>query len=94
MRTIRHVRADHNPVRERVHRHQGEGESLVGDLYVDNRIGSGADSRASYIAETGGQCLHHGPKTVGETNIVNRYIKLITRGHRTRRHRPANTGLL
>ena len=59
MRTIRHVRADCNPVRERVHPHYSEGDSLSNDLSVDNRIGIGASGGVLYIAETGGQCFHH-----------------------------------
>ena len=59
MLTIRNVRADSDIVRERVHRHYGEGDSLSIDLSFDNRIGIGAGGRVLYIAETGGQRFHH-----------------------------------
>ena len=59
MLTIRNVRADSNPVRERAHPHYSKGDSLSIDLSVDNRIGIGAGGRVLYIAETGGQCFHH-----------------------------------
>ena len=59
MRAIRHVRADCNHVRERVHPHYSEGDSLSIDHSVNNRVGIGAGGRVLYIAEPIGQRLHH-----------------------------------
>ena len=59
MRAIRHVRTDCNPVRERLHPHYGEGDSLSIDHSVNNRLGIAAGGRVVHIAETGGQRFHH-----------------------------------
>ena len=83
MLPIPNVRADSDLVGERSQRHHGESDSLVRNLSVDSRIGGGAGGRVLYIHETGGQRLHHFPKTVGETDVADGYIyiKLIIRGN-------------
>ena len=87
MLTIPNARADSDLVRERIHRRQGEGDSLSIDLSLNNRIGIDAGGRVLYIHEPGGQRLHHLPKTFGETDVADRHSKLIIRRHRTRRQR-------
>ena len=61
MLTIPNARADSDLVRERIHRRQGEGDSLSIDLSLNNRIGIDAGGRVLYIHEPGGQRLHHLP---------------------------------